>query len=202
MTTTQIFDAEVRRFDVFKLVVAGLLITLLGLLTIPGASHGPVAQAAGSGMAASPAETAPAPTLASVTPPSPVAAQAPSAPPPVVAQAPDTRCEQAPQQAIVVNFATDSATLSSASLTALQKWSACFAGKRLQVTGHADARGSDEHNLALSESRAKAVAQQLEQAGLSADLIVLDAQGEAQPLDPANTPQAWAKNRRVEVRLL
>jgi outer membrane protein OmpA-like peptidoglycan-associated protein len=182
MTATQAFDAQVRRFDLFKLLVASVMVAVLGLLTIPGASHGPKAQASENTNTVGTAPVALAPTV-----------------PPVEVK---PECKVQGAQPMVLSFATDSASLSSADLAALQQWSACHPGQRLQVTGHADARGSDEYNQNLSANRAKAVAAQLEQAGIAPDLLVVEAVGEAQPLDPANTAAAWAKNRRVEVKLL
>jgi outer membrane protein OmpA-like peptidoglycan-associated protein len=197
MTATQAFDAQVRRFDLFKLLVASVMVAVLGLLTIPGASHGPKAQASENTNTVGTAPVALAPTVPPVAAPS--VAPTPEAPP-AVAVKPECKVQGA--QPMVLSFATDSASLSSADLAALQQWSACHPGQRLQVTGHADARGSDEYNQNLSANRAKAVAAQLEQAGIAPDLLVVEAVGEAQPLDPANTAAAWAKNRRVEVKLL
>jgi outer membrane protein OmpA-like peptidoglycan-associated protein len=35
--------------------------------------------------------------------------------------------------------------------------------------------------------------------GASADRLLVEAMGDAEPIDPAWTPAAWAKNRRVQI---
>lgn len=75
----------------------------------------------------------------------------------------------------------------------------------LRVDGHADrtpirsARFAS--NWELSSARAIAVAQLLIQEGLPSTRIAAAAFGANQPLDPADTPEAYARNRRIELRL-
>lgn len=76
---------------------------------------------------------------------------------------------------------------------------------RILISGHADSRGSDAINMALSQRRAHAVGAFLTQLGLQgAAGYQLSEQGlgEAYPVDSAENETAWAKNRRVEVALL
>lgn len=71
----------------------------------------------------------------------------------------------------------------------------------LQITGHADERGSLEYNLALGLRRANAVRDYLANFGVDAGRLTTETAGEDQPLDPASNEQAWALNRRAEFRI-
>ncbi|MCW8086351.1 peptidoglycan -binding protein [Sabulicella glaciei] len=75
----------------------------------------------------------------------------------------------------------------------------------LRVDGHADRNpvrgGRFASNWELSAARAIAVANLMIEAGLPANRIAAAAFGENQPLDAADTPEAYARNRRIEVRL-
>ncbi len=64
------------------------------------------------------------------------------------------------------------------------------------VEGHADERGTPEYNIALGERRAKAVAQYLQNLGVSASQVETVSYGEEKPLVNASTQSAYAKNRR------
>ena len=56
-------------------------------------------------------------------------------------------------------------------------------------------------NWELSAARAIAVAQLLIQEGLPAKRVAATAFGDTQPLDDRDTPDAYARNRRIELRL-
>jgi peptidoglycan-associated lipoprotein len=71
----------------------------------------------------------------------------------------------------------------------------------LRIEGHADERGSDEYNLALSNRRAAAAMRFLLNHGITTDRLVAVGYGEEQPLDPAENESAWARNRRAEFRV-
>jgi len=75
----------------------------------------------------------------------------------------------------------------------------------LRVDGHADRTPIRSPRFAsnweLSAARAIAVANLLVQEGLPANRVAAAAFGENQPLDPADTPEAYARNRRIELRL-
>ncbi|HTH46404.1 MAG TPA: OmpA family protein [Candidatus Limnocylindria bacterium] len=73
---------------------------------------------------------------------------------------------------------------------------------KLKVAGHADERGTEEYNRALSERRALAVREQLINKGVPADNITTEPYGEDKPADPGHDEAAWAKNRRAEFILL
>ncbi len=71
----------------------------------------------------------------------------------------------------------------------------------IQITGHADERGSIEYNLALGLRRANAVRDYLAGFGLAANRLATETAGEDQPMDPGSNEQAWAMNRRAEFRI-
>jgi len=75
----------------------------------------------------------------------------------------------------------------------------------LRVDGHADRNpirgGRYASNWELSAARAIAVAQLLIADGLPRERVAAAAFGDNQPLDPAETPEALARNRRIELRL-
>lgn len=73
---------------------------------------------------------------------------------------------------------------------------------KVQIEGHTDSRGAADFNQALSERRAAAVKQALIDQEIASDRMQTIGYGEEQPLDTADTPQAWAVNRRVTFRKL
>ncbi|MFN8392295.1 MAG: OmpA family protein [Bdellovibrionota bacterium] len=68
---------------------------------------------------------------------------------------------------------------------------------QMDVEGHCDKRGTAEYNLALGEERAKAVAALLVNYGAKPDQLSTISYGEEIPLDPRDSDDAYAKNRRV-----
>jgi chemotaxis protein MotB len=77
----------------------------------------------------------------------------------------------------------------------------------LRVDGHTDRQpikgvgGQFASNWELSAERAITVVKLLIADGVPAEHLAATAFGDNQPLDPANTPEAYAKNRRIELRL-
>lgn len=75
----------------------------------------------------------------------------------------------------------------------------------LRVDGHADrqpvTRGAYASNWELSSARAIAVVKRLIEDGVPANHLAATAFGDLQPLDSSNTPEAFARNRRIELRL-
>ena len=76
------------------------------------------------------------------------------------------------------------------------------------ISGHSDKQRfaeaqtqaeSDQMNLQLSQDRAETVAQELANMGIPRSRIKTAGYGPAQPEDPADTPEAYAKNRRVTI---
>ncbi|SFL94911.1 peptidoglycan -binding protein [Methylobacterium pseudosasicola] len=75
----------------------------------------------------------------------------------------------------------------------------------LRVDGHTDARpistAQFPSNWALSAARAIAVVQYLAGKGIAPQHLLAGAFGEFQPLDAGSTEDAYAKNRRIEMKL-
>ena len=75
----------------------------------------------------------------------------------------------------------------------------------LRVDGHADRNpirsARFASNWELAAARAIAVAQMLIAEGLPANRVAATSFGDAQPIDPGDSPQALARNRRIELRL-
>jgi len=72
----------------------------------------------------------------------------------------------------------------------------------IQLEGHTDNVGSPKANLQLSEERVEAVKKYLASQGVNKNRIKTQAFGGTQPLRNEMTPEARAKNRRVEMRIL
>lgn len=68
----------------------------------------------------------------------------------------------------------------------------------LTVSGHADARGSDEYNLVLGTRRAAAVRDFLVARGIAGNQVSIVSYGEERPLAWGNSEPDWAQNRRDE----
>ena len=73
---------------------------------------------------------------------------------------------------------------------------------KARVEGHTDSRGSDAHNLDLSQRRAAAVMRFVISAGIDEGRLESEGYGEAQPIDTNDTGEGRQNNRRVEVRIL
>jgi outer membrane protein OmpA-like peptidoglycan-associated protein len=73
------------------------------------------------------------------------------------------------------------------------------ASLKVEIQGHTDDQGSDEHNLALSDKRAKTVLQYLTLFGIAPERLTAKGYGETMPVASNDTPEGRAKNRRVEL---
>jgi len=75
----------------------------------------------------------------------------------------------------------------------------------LQVNGHTDRRpvinSPYASNWELSQARALSVVRALMDAGIPPERLVAAGYAEFQPLDPADTDEAYALNRRIEIKL-
>jgi outer membrane protein OmpA-like peptidoglycan-associated protein len=102
-------------------------------------------------------------------------------------------------------FETNKADLKAASGPVIQEIGAILAqwpDLRIEIGGHADARGTDDYNRTLSQKRAQAVLDRLlaEYPQLPAGNYVAKGYGESQPIATNDTAVGMAKNRRVEFR--
>jgi outer membrane protein OmpA-like peptidoglycan-associated protein len=86
-------------------------------------------------------------------------------------------------------------------LTALGQLAKAMDGVKIQVSGYADPRGSQEYNAALSKDRAESVAAVLKNAGVNQDRIVIEALG-ANGASETGDLDDYAFQRRVSVKLL
>lgn len=107
---------------------------------------------------------------------------------------------------IQLQFEFDSARLTDDALAKLDAvgsalQSPALRGARLQVSGHTDAAGKSDYNLALSRRRAEAVrAYLVARHGVDGDRVVASGKGANELLDPADPLSA--SNRRVQFETL
>jgi outer membrane protein OmpA-like peptidoglycan-associated protein len=71
-------------------------------------------------------------------------------------------------------------------------------GFRVQIEGHADSSGGDDHNQTLSEQRAQVVLSYLTSHGISNDRLISKGFSSSVPLDTNKTAAGRENNRRVE----
>ncbi len=72
----------------------------------------------------------------------------------------------------------------------------------VKLEGNCDEWGSDEYNFALGLKRANAVKEALVADGIDAKRISMVSFGESNPVCTDKTQECWAKNRRVNFKLL
>ncbi len=104
-----------------------------------------------------------------------------------------------------VYFDTDKAIVKSESYKQLDEIAGLLKEKKgmeVEIAGHTDNVGSDEHNKDLSQRRAQAVKDYLVKKGANAQHIKAVGYGADQPIDSNATPEGRAKNRRIEMRIL
>ncbi|MCF6435176.1 MULTISPECIES: peptidoglycan-associated lipoprotein Pal [Pseudoalteromonas] len=107
---------------------------------------------------------------------------------------------EALRQEQIVYFDFDKSTIQSQYAELLQAH-ADFLVKnpsvKVLIEGHADERGTPEYNIALGESRGKAVEKYLQSLGVSDSQISVVSYGEEKPMVKSRTEEAFAKNRRA-----
>lgn len=72
----------------------------------------------------------------------------------------------------------------------------------LFIEGHCDQRGDGKYNLALGTKRANSIRSLLIKRGVHPKFIYTVSYGKEKLLNKANTPTAWAQNRRSSFKLL
>ncbi len=82
------------------------------------------------------------------------------------------------------------------------EYEAQWAQFRIVLTGHTDDSGDPDAQLALSEARAKSVAQVFREAGLPDSQLLFQGAGAAYPIADNNTAEGRARNSRVEIVVL
>lgn len=69
------------------------------------------------------------------------------------------------------------------------------------IEGHCDERGTREYNLVLGEQRALSARRFLVGLGVSPDRLHTVSYGKDKPADPRSNEEAWALNRRDELKI-
>jgi outer membrane protein OmpA-like peptidoglycan-associated protein len=69
----------------------------------------------------------------------------------------------------------------------------------VEVHGHADQRGAQEYNQDLTDRRAQAVSDALQERGVPADRIQSQGFGDTKPVCDQNDADCWSQNRRVDI---
>ncbi len=103
-----------------------------------------------------------------------------------------------------VLFAVDSANLSPASRGTLGEVTDVLHEYRktaVIIQGHTDSTGTEVHNQALSERRAKAVHNEILRRGVDAQRLVAVGYGEGYPVATNATADGRRQNRRVDILL-
>ncbi|HET7470780.1 MAG TPA: peptidoglycan-associated lipoprotein Pal [Gemmatimonadales bacterium] len=103
--------------------------------------------------------------------------------------------------AAMINFDYDQAVIRQNDQGTLDRKASILGANpyvKIQISGHADERGSDEYNLALGNRRAAAAKRYLENKGIDASRMDVVSYGEERPLNPGHDEAAYAQNRRDE----
>ncbi len=104
-----------------------------------------------------------------------------------------------------LNFQTGKAVILSSSFEELNKlveYLKIFENNSIKISGHTDNIGTETKNQALSEQRAKAVADYLISQGIDKKRITSAGYGSIKPIEDNKTEEGRAKNRRVEFELI
>ena len=73
---------------------------------------------------------------------------------------------------------------------------------KIEILGHTDISGDEEHNVTLSKQRAKAVVNYLVKKGIARTRLAHKGYGSSVPVNPKETKEKQAINRRVEFRVI
>jgi outer membrane protein OmpA-like peptidoglycan-associated protein len=104
-----------------------------------------------------------------------------------------------------IEFAFDSAELQGKDRELLSRIAGVLltsTGYSVAVYGHTDDVGTAEYNRLLSERRADAVRDYLVEAGVGSEIISTRGYGQTSPRIAESTPEARARNRRVEIAII
>ena len=104
-----------------------------------------------------------------------------------------------------ITFGVDQASIQPQffrTLDAVGRTLSAYPSTLVDVVGHADSTGADDHNQALSERRARSVADYLVRNGrLQPQRLAIAGMGERAPIASNATASGRAQNRRVEIVL-
>jgi peptidoglycan-associated lipoprotein len=154
-----------------------------------------------------PPPPAPPPVVQQAPPPPPTPQPAPQPPPPAP-RAPTEEelfskktLEQLNSEMPLgdVEFDYDMATIRDDQRGILQKnvdWMRRWTSTRVTIEGHADARGTNQYNLALGDRRANAIKDYMVGRGIAAVRLVVISRGEESPQCTDESEACFARNRR------
>jgi outer membrane protein OmpA-like peptidoglycan-associated protein len=133
-------------------------------------------------------------------------APAPEATPPPPEPEPEKRVEVRDNKIVInekVQFELDSARILEVSHSLLNEVADVIRKnpqiKAILIEGHASSDGGDQHNLTLSDKRAKAVMNYLTgKAGIKKEMLKAKGYGETKPIASNDTEDGREQNRRVE----
>lgn len=127
-----------------------------------------------------------------------------------LARIPGTSVERVSDDTLLVNFDsdvlfdTDSAALRGASQSTLDEVGSVikeYPKTAVVIQGHTDSRGTEAHNDALSDRRARAVESYLSLRGVDGGRMTTMAMGEGYPVASNDTDFGQQQNRRVDILL-
>lgn len=104
-----------------------------------------------------------------------------------------------------ITFATDQAMIQPQfrpTLDQVAQTLAEYPKTMIDVVGHTDSTGSDAYNQALSERRARSVADYLASHGVASVRVATTGYGKMQPIATNDTVEGRAQNRRVEIKVV
>jgi peptidoglycan-associated lipoprotein len=99
-----------------------------------------------------------------------------------------------------VHFPYDSSVLDSEGKSTLKANAGVMkdhGSVKIQIEGHCDRHGGIQYNIALGEKRANSAKKFLADQGVNAERVSTVSFGKEKPVDPAETEEADAKNRRA-----
>ena len=103
-----------------------------------------------------------------------------------------------------ITFEVNSAELKESSYKELQRVVKLMNDNpdiKIEISAHTDDVGSDAYNLRLSKRRANAVMNYLQEQNISTNRMISQGYGESKPLQPNDTEENRALNRRVELKI-
>jgi outer membrane protein OmpA-like peptidoglycan-associated protein len=107
-----------------------------------------------------------------------------------------------------INFSTGEDTVVNESSATIEQIAQLLANpqyawiRRVRLDGHTDDNGEASSNLSLSQRRVRRVGAMLVSRGVPADKLTYGYYGEGRPIDSAQTDEARARNRRVELFII
>ncbi|HEX8425169.1 OmpA family protein [Hymenobacter sp.] len=102
-----------------------------------------------------------------------------------------------------IRFQTNSTVITTSSYPKLNKMIQALKDHpeySIRVIGHADSRGTDEYNQALSERRANSVKRYFTGKQVDPTRVVTEGRGESEPAAPNTSKTNMSQNRRVEFK--